>query len=114
MYTNHSIEKSDSEEESPPDGSGIPASIERPSSSVSRTSPEGEIADVLAALQRKTSALEAEMVRRQALEKDLRRRDAELDDFFENAAECLHQVGADGTIMWANKAPVASALLQCK
>ena len=81
MYTNHSIEKSDSEEESPPDGSGIPASIERPSSSVSRTSPEGEIADVLAALQRKTSALEAEVVRRQALEKDLRRRDAELDDF---------------------------------
>jgi hypothetical protein len=51
-----------------------------------------------------TTVLEAEIARRQVLEADLRRWDAALDDFFENAAECLHQVGADGTLMWANKA----------
>jgi PAS domain S-box-containing protein len=63
-----------------------------------------EHVDILAALQQKTSALEAEVARRQLLEDHLRRRDAELADFFENAVECLHQVGPDGTIMWANKA----------
>jgi PAS domain S-box-containing protein len=34
----------------------------------------------------------------------LRRTEREFADFVENAAEGLHRVGADGTILWANKA----------
>jgi PAS domain S-box-containing protein len=37
-------------------------------------------------------------------EEDLRRRDRDLDDFFENGAVALHLVAADGTILRANKA----------
>ena len=32
------------------------------------------------------------------------RREKELADFLENAAEGLHRVGRDGTILWANAA----------
>jgi two-component system, OmpR family, sensor histidine kinase VicK len=35
---------------------------------------------------------------------DTRRRVAELEDFLERAAEGLHMVGPDGTILWANQA----------
>ncbi|MCA1632756.1 MAG: PAS domain S-box protein [Acidobacteria bacterium] len=35
---------------------------------------------------------------------ELRRREHELADFIENASVCLHWVGADGTILWANQA----------
>src|SRR5215208_3533168 len=35
---------------------------------------------------------------------ELRRRERELSDFIENAAVGLHWVGADGRILWANKA----------
>jgi PAS domain S-box-containing protein len=48
-------------------------------------------------LQRKAAALEAEVAR-------LRRSERELADFVENAAEGLHRVGRDGTILWANRA----------
>src|SRR6202008_3632253 len=34
----------------------------------------------------------------------LRRKEAELRDFLENATVCLHWAGADGTILWANRA----------
>ncbi|MCA1630501.1 MAG: PAS domain S-box protein [Acidobacteria bacterium] len=37
-------------------------------------------------------------------EGELRRREAELTDFFENATVGLHWVGADGKIIWANRA----------
>ncbi|MGC3974366.1 MAG: response regulator [Nitrospira sp.] len=57
---------------------------------------------LLAALQQKTAAWEVEIARRQELERHLGHRDAELAEFFEQAAECLHQVGPDGTIIWAN------------
>jgi PAS domain S-box-containing protein len=49
-------------------------------------------------------ALEAEVARRQHVEHALGHRERELSDFVENAAEGLHRVGADGTILWANKA----------
>src|SRR5260370_618153 len=39
-----------------------------------------------------------------ASEEALRRSEAELKDFFENAAEGLHWIGADGVVQWANKA----------
>jgi PAS domain S-box-containing protein len=49
-------------------------------------------------------ALEAEVERRQHVEQTLHHREKDLIDFVENAAEGLHRVGADGTILWANKA----------
>jgi PAS domain S-box-containing protein len=69
-------------------------------------------------LQQRAQALEAEVAHRKELEKALRealddRRRAEqalrssqeeLVDFLENAAEGLHWVGEDGTILWANRA----------
>jgi len=58
----------------------------------------------LVRLEQKVHALEAEVARRQALEEILRRNEREFSDFVENAAEGLHRVGADGTILWANKA----------
>lgn len=103
MYTNNPIQRPDSEPEITSDSLGVPASLEPLRGSLAPALP-GKTTDILAALQQKTMALEAEVARRQALEEHLRRRDAELADFFENAVECLHQVGADGTIMWANKA----------
>ena len=59
---------------------------------------------LLAAVQQRTAAWEVEVARRRELEWHLRQRDGELAEFFEHAAECLHQVGPDGIIMWANKA----------
>jgi len=69
-------------------------------------------------LQQRARALEHEIERRKELEQELRRALAErkkaeealrasqqeLVDFFENAAEGLHWVGPDGTILWANRA----------
>jgi PAS domain S-box-containing protein len=55
-------------------------------------------------LQQKAAALETEVARRKQTEKALRRREMELEDFLENAVEGLHRVGADGTILWANRA----------
>jgi PAS domain S-box-containing protein len=54
-------------------------------------------------LQQKAAALEAEVAKRKQTEQTLRRRERELADFLENAVEGLHQVGADGTILWANR-----------
>jgi PAS domain S-box-containing protein len=72
--------------------------------------PDGALHDLmgkplhLARLERKAMALDAEVARRQEAERALLRREQELADFVENAAEGLHRVGADGTILWANKA----------
>lgn len=55
-------------------------------------------------LQQKAQSLEAEIEHRREVEKSLSKRERELSDFFENAIEGLHKVGADGTILWANKA----------
>ena len=67
--------------------------------------PPGRPVDInLIRLEQKVHALQTEAARRRQAEKDLLRRERELADIAENAAEGLHQVGADGTILWANKA----------
>lgn len=58
----------------------------------------------IAVLQQKAASLEAEVAERKTAEKILARRERELADFLENAAEGIHQVGPDGTILWANRA----------
>jgi orotate phosphoribosyltransferase len=67
--------------------------------------PPGRPVDInLIRLEQKVHALQTEAARRRRAEKDLLRREREFADIVENAAEGLHQVGADGTILWANKA----------
>lgn len=75
---------------------------ERTLSFMAQWEAEDQPGDLLAALHQRTAAWEVEVARRQELERHLRQRDAELAEFFEHAAECLHQVGPDGTIIWAN------------
>jgi PAS domain S-box-containing protein/excisionase family DNA binding protein len=58
----------------------------------------------IAVLQQQASALAARIAERERSEATLLRRQAELDDFVENAVIGLHRVGADGTILWANRA----------
>lgn len=57
----------------------------------------------LAEAEQKIAALEAERSQRHHAEAVLQRREAEFTDFVENAAEGLHQVAGDGTIIWANR-----------
>ncbi|WP_447978408.1 MEDS domain-containing protein [Candidatus Nitrospira bockiana] len=59
---------------------------------------------VIALLRQKAIALEAEIAERQKAEERLARREKELADFLENSVVGLHQVGPDGTVLWANKA----------
>jgi PAS domain S-box-containing protein len=66
--------------------------------------PAGDVDVTRVRLEQKALALQAEMERRKALERTLRRREREFADFVENGVEGLHQVGADGTILWANQA----------
>jgi PAS domain S-box-containing protein len=61
----------------------------------------------LAELEQQARALRAEVSRRVAAEQTLKLREKEFTDFMENAAEGLHKVAADGTILWANKAELA-------
>jgi PAS domain S-box-containing protein len=56
-------------------------------------------------LQQKASSFEA--AQRRETQKALARREEELSDFLENAAEGLHKVGPDGRILWANRAELA-------
>ena len=58
-------------------------------------------------LQQKGRALEAEVRERRKVEKDLAEREAELKDFLNNAVIGMHWIGADGTILWVNKAELA-------
>jgi PAS domain S-box-containing protein len=66
--------------------------------------PPGPVDINLIKLEQKVHALEAEVARRKEAEEALRLSEREFSDFVENAAEGLHRVGADGTILWANKA----------
>jgi len=61
-------------------------------------------AGAAAPIQLQHQQLEAEIARRKAAEQTLRRREKEFADFVENAAEGLHRVAGDGTILWANRA----------
>jgi PAS domain S-box-containing protein len=76
----------------------------RPAESFLATAAPDELHRQVVLLQQKAAALEAEVAKRKQSERALRRRERELADFLENAVEGLHQVGADGTILWANKA----------
>jgi PAS domain S-box-containing protein len=58
----------------------------------------------LAQMEQKARVLQTEVARRKAAERALKLRERELADFLENSVEGLHRVGADGTILWANKA----------
>jgi len=58
----------------------------------------------IAVLQQKVLSLDDEVLRRRQAEESTRARERDLADFAENAAEGLHQVAADGTILWANRA----------
>ena len=61
----------------------------------------------LALMEQKNLALQGEVARAREAEQTLRHRERELADFVENAAEGLHRVGPDGTILWANKAELS-------
>ncbi len=74
---------------------------------VPRSGDNAHVETTLATLQQKAIALENEVTRRQELQRTLLQREEELADFLENAVECVHQVGPDGTILWANKAELA-------
>ncbi|MFC7513418.1 ATP-binding protein [Herbaspirillum sp. GCM10030257] len=58
-------------------------------------------------LEQKARALQVEVDRLKESEQTLKHREKEFADFVENAAEGLHRVGPDGTILWANKAELA-------
>jgi PAS domain S-box-containing protein len=76
----------------------------RPAESFLATAAPDDLHRQVVLLQQKAAALEAEVAKRKQTEQVLRRRERELADFLENAVEGLHQVGADGTILWANQA----------
>jgi PAS domain S-box-containing protein len=75
-----------------------------PAESYSAANSEDKRLRAITLLQQKAQSLEAEIAHRGEVEKALRSRERELADFFENALEGLHKVGADGTILWANQA----------
>jgi PAS domain S-box-containing protein len=75
-----------------------------PAESYTANTTAGDRLQTITLLQQKAASLEAEIARRKKSELDLARREQELTDFLENAAEGIHQVGPDGTILWANKA----------
>lgn len=54
--------------------------------------------------QQKAQALHKEVAEKREIAGSLKRREAELADFLENAAEGVQQVGADQRIRWANRA----------
>jgi PAS domain S-box-containing protein len=58
----------------------------------------------LAVLRQKARALDPEIARRTDAERTARDERNEFREFVENAAEGLHKVGPDGTILWANRA----------
>ncbi|MEA2599598.1 MAG: hypothetical protein QOF89_590 [Acidobacteriota bacterium] len=76
----------------------------RPAESFRESAAPDELRRQVSLLQQKAASLEAEVAKRTQAERSLRRRERELADFLENAVEGLHQVGADGTILWANRA----------
>ena len=75
-----------------------------PAESYAGLETEDERLRTISVLQQKAQSLEAEIEHRQEVQKALVKRERELSDFFENAIEGLHKVGADGTILWANRA----------
>ena len=75
-----------------------------PGESFTRAKTPQEQARLVATLQQQAAALKSEVAARREAERELKLRERELSDFIENANEGLHRVGADGTILWANRA----------
>ena len=73
-------------------------------SEVLTRSDDTEAHKLVALWQQKAMALEREVERRARAEAALAQRERELADFVENAAEGLHRIAGDGTIVWANSA----------
>lgn len=61
----------------------------------------------IAHLEQQAHALQTEIIRREALQRDLEEREAELRDYLENAIVGMHWVSGAGEIVWANKAELA-------
>jgi PAS domain S-box-containing protein len=78
-----------------------------PAESFAEIATDDERMRAVAQLQKKARSLVAEIQHREEIQKSLAKRESELSDFFENATEGLHKVGADGTILWANQADYA-------
>lgn len=55
-------------------------------------------------LQQKAQALETETIEKKEIARSLQRREAELSDFLQNAAEGVQQLGEDQCVRWANNA----------
>jgi PAS domain S-box-containing protein len=51
-----------------------------------------------------TSTIARDITEKKAVEQALRKKQQELEDFFENSVVGLHWVGPDGSILWANRA----------
>lgn len=75
-----------------------------PAESYSARKTEDERLQTISILQQKAASLEAEIAERRKIEEALARRERELSDLLENAAEAIHQVSVDGIILWANRA----------
>ncbi len=75
-----------------------------PAESYVTISDTGDRLREITSLQQRALSLEAEIAHREQVERALSQREKDLADFFENAAEGIHKVGSDGTILWANKA----------
>jgi PAS domain S-box-containing protein len=73
----------------------------------SRTVKPQELHLRAAELEQQNRALQGELSHANEAIQTLRYREQELADFVNNAAEGLHRVGSDGTILWANKAELA-------
>jgi PAS domain S-box-containing protein len=67
-------------------------------------SPSADTQRWIASLEQKARALQFEVHQRRIAERNLHYKEQEFADFIENAVDGLHQVGADGTILWANRA----------
>ena len=73
-------------------------------SSYIRDGDETRQTDLIAELQQRTKDLEAEVEQRKQVEAELRRDRDQMVENLDSSPVCIHSVGADGTILWANRA----------
>ena len=78
-----------------------------PSEQYTALSSDDERLRTIVMLQQKAQALETEIRQREKIQEELKKREADLTDFFENAVVAMHWVAADGSILWANGAELA-------
>ena len=75
-----------------------------PAESYAALNTDAERMRAISMLQQKARVLEAEKAGRKEAETSLQLHQKELSDFIQNALEGIHQVGAEGKILWANPA----------